>query len=108
MRVFLGDKPGLRVGAFARGLIETAKANNLAVPQSAVLYGDQGATVQVVESGKVVTRRVETGLAAGDQVEVLSGLAEGDIVVTKSGTFLRDGDAVRPVLPDSKVSEAAR
>jgi RND family efflux transporter MFP subunit len=108
VRIFLGDKPGLRIGAFARGHIETARARSLAVPQSAVLYGDQGATVQVVENGKVATRPIETGLTAGSQVEVRSGLAEGAIVVAKAGTFLRDGDAVRTVLPDSKVSEAAR
>lgn len=108
VRVFLGDKPGLRIGAFAKGLIETAKAKSLAVPQSALLYGDSGPTVQVVQDGKVATRRIETGLSAGGQVEIRSGLAAGDLVVAKAGTFLRDGDAVRTVLPDSEVSEAAR
>jgi hypothetical protein len=29
--------------------------------------------------------------------EVVAGLREGDMVVAKSGTFLREGDAVRPV-----------
>jgi hypothetical protein len=33
-------------------------------------------------------------------------LAEGELVVSRSGTFLRDGDAVRPVMAKSKVSEA--
>jgi hypothetical protein len=37
---------------------------------------------------------------------VRKGLVEGDIVVAKAGTFLRDGDAVRAVLPDAKISEA--
>jgi HlyD family secretion protein len=68
--------------------------------------------VQVVVDGKVATRRIETGLTAGSQVEVRSGLAVGDLVVAKSGTFLRNGDAVRTVLSssklqDSEVSEAA-
>ena len=31
-------------------------------------------------------------------------LAEGDLVVAKAGTFLRDGDAVRPVKPDALMS----
>ena len=42
-------------------------------------------------------------------VEVHQGLAAGDIVVARAGTFLRDGDAVRAVAPDvldSKISEA--
>jgi len=44
-------------------------------------------------------------VAAG-LVEVREGLALGDVVVAKAGTFLRDGDAVRPVHPNSKISEA--
>jgi RND family efflux transporter MFP subunit len=108
VRIFLGDNPALRIGAFARATIETARARNLAVPQSAILYGERGATVQVVVDGKVATRRIETGLSAASQVEVLSGLVEGDLVVTRAGTFLRDGDTVRTVLPDAKVSEVGR
>jgi RND family efflux transporter MFP subunit len=108
VRIFLGDRPGLRVGAFARGSIETARAKGLAVPQSAVLYGSDGATVQVVGEGKVETRRLVTGLSAGGLVEVRSGLAEGELVVAKAGTFLRDGDAVRSVLPGAEISEAGR
>ena len=42
VRIFLGDNPGLRVGSFARGSIETASGSGLAVPASAVLYGPDG------------------------------------------------------------------
>ena len=106
VRIFIGVNPALRIGAFARGTIETARANSLAVAQSAVLYGDDGAVVQVVADGKITARRIETGMSAGDLVEVRSGLAEGDIVVAKAGTFLRDGDAVRPIQPEAKLSES--
>jgi HlyD family secretion protein len=106
VRIFLGDNPGLRVGAFARGTIETAKGQGLAVPSSAILYTADGAVVQVVREGRVETRRVKTGLAAASLVEVKEGLSEGDLVVARSGTFLRDGDAVRPILSRTTVSEA--
>ena len=47
------------------------------------------------------------GLAAGALVEVRKGLSEDDVVVARSGTFLRDGDAVRPVFADkARLSEA--
>jgi HlyD family secretion protein len=106
VRIFLGDNPGLRVGAFARGTIETAKGAGLAVPASAILYGaDGGALVQVVREGRIETRKIKTGLAAASLVEVKDGLSEGDLVVARSGTFLRDGDAVRPVLSRTTVSE---
>jgi HlyD family secretion protein len=107
VRIYLGDNAGLRVGAFARGTIETAKGSGLAVPASAVLYSPDGsALVQVVREGRVETRRIKTGLAAASLVEVREGLSEGDLVVARSGTFLRDGDAVRPVLSRTTVSQA--
>ena len=106
VRIYLGDNPGLRVGAFARGTIETAKGQGLAVPSSAILYGADGATVQVVREGRVETRKIKTGLAAASLVEVKEGLSAGDLVVARSGTFLRDGDAVRPILSRTTVSEA--
>jgi RND family efflux transporter MFP subunit len=109
VRIFLGDNPGLRVGAFARGTVATASGRGLAVPASAVLYGPDGPTVQVVRANRVVTRGIVTGLAAGALVEVREGLTEGDLVVARSGTFLRDGDAVRPVLAEgAKTSEVRR
>ena len=58
--------------------------------------------MQVVNGQKVETRRVTLGLAAGAAVEVKAGIAEGEMVVTRSGTFLRDGDAVEPVLAAEK------
>jgi HlyD family secretion protein len=59
-----------------------------------------------VHDGRVARRAIETGLISKGLVEVLKGLEEGDIVVAKAGTFLRDGDAVRAVTPDAKISEA--
>jgi HlyD family secretion protein len=108
VRIFLGDNAGLRVGAFARGSIETASGRGLAVPASAILYGPDGPSVQVVRANRVETRKVKTGLASGPLIEVREGLSEGETVVSRSGTFLRDGDAVRPVIGDrSKLSDAS-
>lgn len=97
IRVLLGDAPNLRIGAFATGTIETARSRGLAVPVSAILYSGDTATVQIVLDGKITTRQVRLGLSSGGLVEVRDGLKEGDAVVAKSGTFLRDGDVVRPV-----------
>ncbi len=108
VRIFLGDNPALRVGAFARGSIKTARGRGLAVPASAILYGPEGASVQVVRANRVETCKVKTGLVAGALTEVREGLSEGDVVVARSGTFLRDGDAVRPVAGDRARLSAAR
>ncbi len=106
VRVFLGDDAKLRIGSFARGTIDTERGHGLAVPSSAVVFDAEGTFVQVVHDGRVSQRAIETGLISRGLVEVLKGLEEGDIVVAKAGTFLRDGDAVRAVTPDAKISEA--
>lgn len=108
LRVFLGSNPSLYIGAFARGVVETTSSRGLAVPAAAVMYAPEGPYVQVVVEGKVAARRIKTSLRVAGLVEVTGGLEEGDLVVAKAGTFLRDGDAVRPVRPDAKVSEATR
>jgi HlyD family secretion protein len=107
VRIFIGDDPALRIGTFARGMIDTASSNGLGVPSTAVMNRDQGPTVQVVKDGRVETRKVVTGMASSGNVEILDGLIEGDLVVVRSGTLLREGDSVRPVLAGkTTVSEA--
>lgn len=107
VRITLKSDEPLRIGGFGRGTVATANGRGLGVPASAVLYGEGGATVQVlVEGQRVASRRVKIGLRAGGMVEIVEGLEEGDVVIARSGTFLRDGDEVRPVFePASTVSE---
>lgn len=105
-RVFIGKNPALKVGVFGRGMVETAKSRGLALPASAILYSESGASVQAVVGDKVETRRVETGLVSGGQVEIVKGIAAGEMIVARAGSFLRGGDIVRPILAESKVSEA--
>ncbi|MGL4635778.1 MAG: efflux RND transporter periplasmic adaptor subunit [Beijerinckiaceae bacterium] len=92
------DKPeGLIIGSFARGTIEIARRDAVVAPLSSVLFTDDGARVQVVKDGAVVTRPIVAGIRAGGRIEAKSGLEPGDVVVTISGTFLRNGDRVTPV-----------
>lgn len=104
-RILLGRNPALKIGAFARGTIETARSTGLSVPETAVLYDGQRPSVLRVKGNQVHVTPVEVGLRADGRVEVVSGLRGGDIVVAKSGTFLRDGDFIRPV---EAVAEARR
>lgn len=107
VKIFLGSNPVLRIGSFAEGRIETARSRGLAVPSSAVTFNQDLISVQVVVNGNRIEQRiVPVGLSAGDLIEVKDGLKEGDVVVTRAGTFLRDGDIVRPVVPEAALSEA--
>ena len=106
VRISLRSDEPLRIGGFGRGTVVTANGRGLALPASAVLYEPDGPTVQVVVEGRVRTRQVKIGLRAGGRVEIVEGLEQGEAVIARSGTFLRDGDEVRPVFePTSTVSE---
>jgi len=85
----------LRVGAFGRAIIDLGQRCGPAVPLSAVLYSAGGAVVQVVRDNRVETHRVTVGLISADQAEIREGVADGDMVISRSGAFVRDGDRVR-------------
>ena len=87
----------LLVNSSGRALIKTSQSCGVAVPLTAVLYETAGTVVQVVRRDRVETKRVEVGLMYGGQVEIRDGLAEGDMVVARAGSLLREGDPVRPV-----------
>lgn len=69
----------------------------LLVPASALVGGQGGEAVFVVEEGTATRRSVSTGLTSEGRVEVVAGLDEGDRVVTAGTSNLRDGMAVRVV-----------
>jgi HlyD family secretion protein len=98
-QVFVGVMAGRRllVNSSGRAQIKTGQSCNIAVPLTSILYGTGGTVVQVVRRSRVETRKVETGLMSGGQVEIREGLQEGDIVVARAGALLREGDPVRPV-----------
>ncbi len=106
-KIFLGAKPGLRIGAFARGSIQTASSRGLGAPTAALMFDPAGTYVQLVDGDKVHRRIIKTGLVSGDLIEITEGLKEGDVIVARAGTFLRDGDIIRPILLDDKVSASA-
>lgn len=97
VRVALKGNPPVAIGSFARGLIETGRKNAVTLPLSAITYARSGATVQSVSDGKVTTKKVQLGLAGDGRAEIVSGVAEGESVVARAGTFVRDGDVITPV-----------
>lgn len=105
-RIFIGQSDTIRVGAFARASVETARSRGISVPSGALQYAENGTTsVLAVLDGVVRARPVKVGLVAGARTEIVEGLTAGEMVVARSGTFLRDGDVVKPVLETTQVSE---
>ena len=86
----------LRPGAFARGEIVVQPDRRLVtVPSEALVTFAGVEKVLVVESGRVVEKRVTTGRRAGDRLEILSGLVAGEQVIVRPGA-LAPGQPVTP------------
>ena len=97
VRVELPADDRLRVGAFARGTVVTARREAVALPLSAIQVDRNGSSAQVVKDGRIESRVITTGIRGNGIVEVLTGVAAGESVVLKAGTFVRDGDLVTPI-----------
>ncbi len=97
VRVAIPKGSPVSIGAFGRGIVEIARSSGVTLPMTAVTFQRDGTIAQTVTDGKVAVRKVKTGLIGDGKVEILEGVAEGDMVVARAGTFLRDGDQVTPV-----------
>jgi HlyD family secretion protein len=51
----------------------------------------------LVEGGTARRQVVTTGIRDGGWVEIVSGLTPGQEIVTKAGSFVREGDRINPV-----------
>ncbi len=89
---------GLLPGMFAEVVFHTdARDNTIVIPTQAIQTNDNVQYVYVVENDAAVYTEVTVGLAGNGVTEVLSGLEEGDVLVTVGQTYLTDGSAVRVV-----------
>jgi RND family efflux transporter MFP subunit len=101
----------LRSGLFVKGEIVTGERSNvLTAPRTAILSWDlaqKQAVLYALDGGTARKKTVTTGVTSGDRVEIVSGLRNGDRVVTRGGFNLRDGDAVEVVQPGAAAGPAA-
>ena len=78
----------LRPNMYANVEIEAPDVMRLVVPQSALLQaGNRSFVFRVLGDGRFRPQAVEVGRRIGEEVEILSGVSEGDSIV-RSGTFL--------------------
>ncbi|NJM84015.1 MAG: efflux RND transporter periplasmic adaptor subunit [Tabrizicola sp.] len=96
-RITVDDPDRLRSGMFVEAEILVVERETLAVPVTAVGSDVNGATVMRVKDGVVERVAVKTGIRDSGLVEILEGVAAGDLIVTKAGSFVRPGDKINPV-----------
>jgi cobalt-zinc-cadmium efflux system membrane fusion protein len=91
LRVVLPN-PGhrLKPSMFATLRVAQPSASVVLVPSAAVLHeGDSTEIYTQDSSGRYAAREVKTGATRGNQIEIASGLRDGDRVVVEGAAFLR-------------------
>ena len=98
-------KHSLVPGMFARALVDSGTAQRyLTVPQTSVTYNPYGTTVFIATAQKndkgedVLTAQqtfIKTGPTRGDQVAIVSGVKEGDLLITSGQMKLKNGSPVQ-------------
>jgi len=93
------QNPGeLRAGMYGRGAIVTAVHKDaVVVPAGAVQIVNDRNYVFAVQNDKVKRVEVQIGVDQGNWLEILSGLARGDEIVTAGTDILSDGSAIKAV-----------
>ena len=88
----------LKPGMFGRvDVVYDIRKNTLLIPRGAVLQEDAESSVFVVKDGVAQRRTVSTGYANDGNIEVVSGLKVGEVVVTVGQTSLKDGAKVNRI-----------
>jgi multidrug efflux pump subunit AcrA (membrane-fusion protein) len=74
----------------------------MSVPVSAIVTRGQLTGIWIADPDGIARLRfVKTGRLLGERIEILSGLSEGDRVVTKSSATLEEGAQIADAMPDS-------
>jgi HlyD family secretion protein len=105
VRVALPVRADLRPGGFGRATFTGLQRTVKAVPETAIRYEADGASVMVVGADNRVKQvPVRTGAHAQGYVELIGGPPAGARVLMGGATFVLSGDQVRP----QEVASAAK
>ena len=86
----------LRPGMFARSqVVVNPNTTAIFVPRNAVIYAAGLAKAFVIDNKTARERIVKTGAADGDMIEILEGIADGDVVAISNLDRLQEGARIR-------------
>lgn len=87
---------GIILGIETKVRIRTADLTEaLVVPMAALWEDEEGTFLYVAKDGKAVKTKVETGVRNEEQVEILTGIAAGDVVVWNDTSEIKDGTSIK-------------
>jgi membrane fusion protein, multidrug efflux system len=103
------SKGKLKPGMFASVFISTdTHSDALIIPKKALILESDLDQVYIYKEGKAHKVNLDVGFTSGEDLEVLSGLNEGDLVVTAGQDGLREGLPLRIPDRDTTLTPAGR
>lgn len=97
---------GALPGQLARVKLKTQEAIRLLIPFAALRRSSQGEYVYIIgDDNRAEIRPVVSGLKIGEQIEILRGLEEGERIVTRGYTNLRNGTQVKVIASNTVPAE---
>jgi membrane fusion protein (multidrug efflux system) len=103
----IGKDPRLLSGAFVKVTVTLNPHNGFLVPGDAVISDIQGYKLYLNKDGKAVPVLVKTGFRDEKNVEIVSGLNEGDVFIT-TGAFLLRPNAKIEIAENAESSTGAK
>lgn len=99
VRIALDNKSGIiKPGMYAEvSFIKAQADDSVVIPRSAVVTENSVPVVYTVEGDIVKVKEVQTGIDNGMEIEIVSGLTPGDLVVVKGQNYINDGTRVKIV-----------
>jgi membrane fusion protein (multidrug efflux system) len=88
------DRQLLKPGMLLTAKLITSERQTLMVPESALVQRRAEVFVYTLEDGRASMRAVSHGIRDGGWVEILSGLSEGEEVITEGVLKIRNGSPV--------------
>ncbi len=109
VRIALPVNRRLRPGGFGRATFTGVSNAAMTVPETAVRYDADGASVMVLgPNNRVKQVEVTTGRRSGGYVELLKGPPDGSKVLLGAASFVLPGDQVNPIDADKAGTQAAK
>ena len=73
--------------------------NSLSVPDTSIMYeGSKKFIYKIIENNMIKKTEIETGIRSAGNLEVLSGINEGDQIIAEGLTKVRPGIKVKPII----------
>ena len=106
VKVTLASTERVKAGMFAQiKIVNSTGREVLCVPSSSVMIKNGEKTVAVLDGNIPKFAKVQTGLDNGEYVEILDGIRDGEVVITKGQQYVKEGESVKITKKESKKDE---